>query len=277
MANLSEKARAELPDSAFAYIDSKGRRRLPINDEGHVRNALSRFNQVAFESEAARDQARTRLLKAAKKYGIVPVGFITGQVVNVRARAELAARESEASSLPRGVVTFLFSDIEDSTGLTHRLGSRYARLLAETRSQLRAAVRSAGGQVVDIRADELFAVFKGAPAALEAAIAIQRATLADGARTETERVRIRIGLHTGRPTLTDTGYVGLAVSTAARVCAAARGGQIVMSAATHGATHPSSPRGVTFNDLGVQQLKGLPEPQRLFQVEVETSGFQARM
>jgi len=79
MPELGERARAQLPDSAFAYIDSRGVRRLPINDEAHVRNALSRFNQVRFEDEAARDRARTRLLKAAKKYGIVPVGFMTGQ------------------------------------------------------------------------------------------------------------------------------------------------------------------------------------------------------
>src|SRR5438132_2339663 len=77
---LDGKARAELPDSAFAYVDSRGRRRLPINDEAHVRNALARFNQTSFEDEAARDRARTRLLRAAKKYGIVPVGFMTGQL-----------------------------------------------------------------------------------------------------------------------------------------------------------------------------------------------------
>src|SRR5438128_7983476 len=80
MPQFDGKARADLPDSAFAYIDSRGRRRLPINDEAHVRNALSRFNQTSFEDEAARDRARTRLLKAAKKYGIVPIGFMTGQL-----------------------------------------------------------------------------------------------------------------------------------------------------------------------------------------------------
>jgi len=266
MANLSAKKRAELPDSAFAYIDSRGNRRLPINDEAHVRNALSRFNQVAFESETARDVARTRLLKAAKKYRIVPVGFITGQVVTVRARAEIAARESDASSLPRGVVTFLFTDIEDSTGLTRQLGNRYARLLTEARSLLRNAVRSSGGHVVDIRADELFAVFKGAPDALGAAIAIQRAALSQ-VWTDGAQVRIRIGLHTGRPALTDTGYVGLAVSTAARVCASARGGHIVMSNPTCAAVGASRPAGVSFRDLGLRELRGLPEPERLFQVE----------
>src|SRR5438270_14010819 len=87
MPQLDGKARAQLPDSAFAHIDAQGRRRLPINDEAHVRNALSRFNQTTFEDEAARDRARTRLLRAAKKYGIVPVGFMTGQLRSQRLEA----------------------------------------------------------------------------------------------------------------------------------------------------------------------------------------------
>ena len=80
MPELNAGKRAKLPDSAFAYVDSQGQRRLPINDEGHVRNALSRFNQVKFENEEAKERARKRLLNAAKKYNIVPVGFITGQL-----------------------------------------------------------------------------------------------------------------------------------------------------------------------------------------------------
>src|ERR1700674_601220 len=115
MTHLDAKTRGRLPDSAFAYIDSRGRRRLPINDGAHVRNALSRFNQTTFEDEAARDRARTRLLRAAKKYGIVPVGFITGQLLNVRLRGESAARASEVRTLPTGFVTFLLTDMEDST------------------------------------------------------------------------------------------------------------------------------------------------------------------
>ena len=120
--------------------------------------------------------------------------------------------------------------------------------------------------MVDIRADELFAVFKGAPDALKAALAIQRAAQLH-AWTDGARVRIRMGLHTGRPTLTDTGYVGLAVSTAARVCASAHGGQIVMSDPTRQSVDASRPEGVSFRDLGLQQLRGLPDPERLFQVE----------
>src|SRR5881409_4222600 len=106
MSRLKTSKRARLPDRAFAYIDSRGRRRLPVHDKAHVRNALARFNQVAFENDAARERARKRLLIAAKKFGIVPVGFITGQLQSAR---------RPAPPLPAGFVTFLLTDIEGST------------------------------------------------------------------------------------------------------------------------------------------------------------------
>src|SRR5215468_10021056 len=87
MSKLNARKRARLRGSAFAYIDSRGRRRLPIHDRAHVRNALARFGQVGFEDDAARERARTRLLNAAKKFGIVPVGFITGQLESERKHA----------------------------------------------------------------------------------------------------------------------------------------------------------------------------------------------
>src|SRR3954447_681748 len=120
MASLSAPERPRLPDSAFAYIDSTGRRRLPINDASHVRNALARFGQVHFEDEAARDRARTRLLRAARKHGIVPIGFISAQLEPQR-------------KFPKGHVTFLLTDIERSTELLAALGDGYARLLADIR------------------------------------------------------------------------------------------------------------------------------------------------
>ena len=266
MTQLDAKTRGRLPDSAFAYIDSGGRRRLPINDGAHVRNALARFNQTTFEDEAARDRARTRLLKAAKKYGIVPVGFMTGQLRNVRIRGEAEARVSEVRTLPTGSVTFLLADIEDSTGLVRRLGDRYPRLLADVRSLLGGAIRKSGGREVDTRADELFAVFKQAAAALGAALAIQR-KVASMVWPDDLNVRIRIGLHTGHPTLTDAGYVGIAVHTAARVCSAAHGGQIMLSHATRDAIGASEPAGISFRNLGLHQLQGLPELQALFQAD----------
>jgi class 3 adenylate cyclase len=149
MAELSARRRTELRDGDFAYVDSRGHRRLPIHDESHVRNALSRFSQVIFEDETARSKARSRLLKAAKRYGIVPVGFIEGQL-----------REAGPRSLPSGTVTFLFTDIVDSTGLLQRLGPGYPRVLNDVRRHIRTAVRRAGGREVDARGDEFFAVFK---------------------------------------------------------------------------------------------------------------------
>ena len=266
MTYLDAKTRGQLPNSAFAYVDSGGRRRLPINDEAHVRNALSRFNQTTFEDEAARDRARTKLLNAAKKYRIVPVGFITGQLQNVRIRGEIEARASEVRTLPTGSVTFLLADIEDSTGLVRNLGDRYSGLLTNVRRLLRGAIRKAGGREVDTRADEKFAVFKQAASALDAALVIQRKVLVTVWPGDL-RVRVRIGLHTGRPTLTDTGYVGIAVHTAARVCFAAHGGQIMLSRAARDAVVGSPAAGISFRDLGLHQLQGLPGLEALFQVE----------
>ena len=217
MPPLRAKERAQLPDSAFAYIDSSGQRRLPINDAAHVRNALARFGQVAFEDESARDRARNRLLRAAKKHGIMPIGFISAQLQPQR-------------RLPTGQLTFLLTDIEGSTELLGRLGDQYAPLLADVRRRVSAAVRQAGGHEVSARGDDVFAVFERAPAALEGALAIQRAMQA-GDWPGGADVRLRIGLHRGRPALTETGYVGLSVHAAARICFAAHGGQIVMSSA----------------------------------------------
>ena len=249
---LGAKERAKLPDSAFAYVDPRGRRHLPIHDESHVRNALARFGRVRFEDERARDHARTRLLKAAKKHGIVPIGFVSAQL-----RPDL--------KLPRGHVTFLLTDIESSTELLARVGDRYAGLLADSRRIVRTAIRRFGGREVDARADELFAVFERAPAALDAALAVQRAVVSHD--WNDVDVRLRIGIHHGRPTLTDTGYIGLAVHTAARVCSAAHGGQILLSSAARQATVDALADGVSLKALGAWRLHGLPEPLELFQVE----------
>jgi class 3 adenylate cyclase len=266
MAQLSGKARKHLPHTAFAYVDSKGRRHLPIHDEPHVRNALARFSQVKFEDDAARERARRRLLTAAKRHGIVPIGFITGQLATERQEGESQARAVVARNLPTGQVTFLLTDMEDSTGLLRRLGDGYADLLGEVRRLLRRAVQRSGGREVDVRADELFAVFKRPVGALAAALAMQRRI---GSRTWPQEalVRVRIGIHTGRPTLTDSGYVGLPVHIAARICAAAHGGQTLLSSAAVRAVEASAPAGVAFRRLGQHRLHGLPEPEALFQLE----------
>lgn len=262
MVRLDPRERAGLPDRAFAYVDSRGRRRLPIHDAAHVRNALARFGQVEFEDEPAREGARTRLLKAAKKYKIVPVGFIAGQLQSERA---LDPRRDGPPPLPSGFVTLLMTDIEGSTALVNHLGGRYRQLLESVCALLRRSCVEVGGHEVDARADEFFAVFEAPRSAVDAAVTVQRELLArswvDGLL-----VRVRIGIHSGYPTSTEANYIGLDVHTASRVCDSGHGGQIVVSANTREAVRATAPDGVRFRSLGSHRLRGLPEAVPLFQV-----------
>jgi class 3 adenylate cyclase len=264
MAKLDPRKRANLPDSAFAYVDSRGRRRLPINDESHVRNALSRFNQVSFENEEAKERARNRLLKAAKKYGIVPVGFIASQIESERRHAS----KSALRDLPTGFLTMMMTDIEGSTALLRKVGDRYATLLDDVRVILHDAVIRAGGRQIDARADDSFAVFEHPAAALEAAATLQRA-IASRAWPESVSVRVRVGIHSGEPTLAKVGYIGLPVHTTARICAAAHGGQVLVSGPTVTASGDTVASGVRFRSLGPHRLSGLPEPEELYQLEAD--------
>jgi class 3 adenylate cyclase len=126
-------------------------------------------------------------------------------------------------------------------------------------------VARGGGREIDARADELFAVFERAPAAVEAAVAIQR-ELAERKWPAGAAVRVRVGVHSGQPTLTDAGYIGLAVHVTARVCSAAHGGQILVSGDTRTAVGTGAPTGVRFRSLGRHRLPGLVEAEALFQV-----------
>jgi class 3 adenylate cyclase len=260
---LDAKARSRLRDAAFAYVDSQGRRRLPIHDAAHVRNALARFQQVAFEDDAARERARDKLLRAARKHGIVPIGFFDGQIKRERTTATRRSRAAEMSRWPRGSATFLRSDIEGSTKLLRSLGDGYAAVLRDIRALIRAGVTKAGGHEVDAIADEFFAVFARPQRALDAAIAVQTA-LARRAWPGARVVRVRVGIHSGRPTLTETGYVGLAVHMAARVCDAGHGGQILVSSAAVVALGEQTV--ASFRSLGRYRLDGLEDPEELSQV-----------
>jgi class 3 adenylate cyclase len=128
--------------------------------------------------------------------------------------------------LPRGTVTFLFTDVEGSTRLLHELGAEgYAEVLAEHRRVLQAAFAAEGGVEVDKQGDSFFVAFASAPGALRAAEAGQR-QLAEGP------VRVRMGLHTGTPRVDDEGYIGVDVHRAARIAAAGHGGQVLVSSVT---------------------------------------------
>jgi class 3 adenylate cyclase len=172
------------------------------------------------------------------------------------------------ASLPAGTVTFLFSDIEESTGLLRRVGdSVFAEIRGVQRRILREAFAANGGREIDTAGDGFFVAFDSAGSAVAAAVSAQL-TLATFAWPAGAEVRVRMGLHTAEPHLSDDGYVGVGVHRAARICEAARGGQILVSNATAGIIEDSGLSGAELLDLGEYRLKGLPSKQRLFQLSV---------
>ena len=157
--------------------------------------------------------------------------------------------------LPSGTVTFLFTDVEGSTRLLQEHGAGYADLLAEHRRALRDAFTKHSGVEVDTQGDAFFVAFPSAAQAVAAAAEARSAL-------ETGPIRVRMGLHTGEPIVTDEGYVGIDVHRAARIAGAAHGGQIVLSETTRGLLESDTPT----RDLGEHRLKDLTGAERLYQL-----------
>jgi predicted ATPase/class 3 adenylate cyclase len=161
--------------------------------------------------------------------------------------------------LPTGTVTFLFTDVEGSTRLLHELGAEaYAEALAEHRRVVREACAEQGGVEVDTQGDAFFVAFPTAPGALEAARRIN-----DGLCSGP--IRLRMGLHTGTPLVTDEGYVGEDVHFAARVGASGHGGQVLLSQTTREILDSE----VVLSDLGEHRLKDVEGAVPLVQLGSE--------
>jgi class 3 adenylate cyclase len=164
------------------------------------------------------------------------------------------------SDLPGGTVTFLFSDIESSTRHLRELGDDWGKALAAHNRILREAFTAAGGREVDRQGDAFFAVFPTARAALAAAADAQR-ELAQHEWPGGAEVRVRMGVHTGEPSIDGEGYLGVDVVRAARICSAAHGGQVLVSESTRALVG-----GADLDDLGLHHLKDMEHPERLFQL-----------
>jgi predicted ATPase/class 3 adenylate cyclase len=159
------------------------------------------------------------------------------------------------NELPSGTVTLLFTDIEGSTRLLHDLGAGYRKALEEHRRVIRNAVEAHGGVEVDIQGDAFFVAFPHAGDAVHAAQKAQQAL-------EAGSVRVRMGIHTGEPERTETGYVGVDVHRAARIASAGHGGQVLLSQTTRDLLGEQLP----VRDLGAHRLKDLLAPERIYQV-----------
>jgi DNA-binding NarL/FixJ family response regulator/class 3 adenylate cyclase len=161
---------------------------------------------------------------------------------------------------PTGTVTFLFTDVEDSTGLVRDLQEAYAAVIADHRRLVRSAVEDRGGFEIDCRGDEFFLAFARPDDAIDTAVAIQREH--DSHSWPGERpVRVRMGIHTGEPAVEEGDYVGIDVHHVARLCSAGHGGQVLISQATLDALGD-----LDVKDLGEHELRGLPLSQRIFQL-----------
>jgi class 3 adenylate cyclase len=167
--------------------------------------------------------------------------------------------------LPRGTVTFLFTDVEGSTRLLKKLRDGYADVLAKHQRILRDAFQAAGGQEIDTQGDSFFVAFPRAKDAVTAAVAAQRG-LAAHRWPKNAAVRVRMGLHTGEPTVGEERYVGMGVHKAARIAAAAHGGQILLSNTTRGLVEDELPPDLRLTDLGEHRLKDIDLPERIFQL-----------
>jgi class 3 adenylate cyclase len=177
-----------------------------------------------------------------------------------------------SAELPAGTVTFLFTDIEGSTQLIRELGDAYGEVLDDHRRLLREHLGDAGGREIDTQGDAFFFSFTRARGAVAGAVAAQRA-LAEHDWRDGADVRVRMGLHTGEPSVGAEGYHGIDVVRAARICSAGQGGQILISEATRALVGNDLPEGVDVVDLGMQSLKDVQE-ERLFLLSLKETPSQ---
>ena len=166
-----------------------------------------------------------------------------------------------------GTVTFLFTDIEGSTRLLEALGARYSDVLARHHAIMRELIAQRHGTEVKTEGDLFFVIFHSAPEAVAAAVGVQRALAAEDWPFE-RPVRVRMGIHTGEVALVANEYVGLDVHRAARVEAAAHGGQVLITGATRDLVRSTLPDGVTLRDMGEHRLRDLERPEHLYQLVV---------
>jgi class 3 adenylate cyclase len=171
------------------------------------------------------------------------------------------------ASPPGGTVTFLFTDIEGSTRLLQQLGDAYGDVVRDHRRLLREHLGAKGGTEVDTQGDAFFYSFSRSKDAIAGAVAAQRA-LADHRWPDEAEVRVRMGLHTGEPSVGEEGYLGLDVVRAARICSAGHGGQILLSETTRALVGNDLPEGVSVVDLGQQNLKDV-QHERIYQLALD--------
>jgi predicted ATPase/DNA-binding SARP family transcriptional activator len=252
IAVAAEPLRERRWEQLMVALYRSGRQSEALRAYQRLRTVLS--EELGLEPGEEARALEAAILAHAPEVGLPPVP------------AEPLARDGGNDRLPRGNVTFLFTDIEGSTYLLTRLGPGYNAVLETHRRLLRAAIVACDGVEVNAEGDGMFAAFGDAGQAIAACLDAQRRLSAE-VWPEGGEVQVRMGLHTGvaRPTPASD-YVAVAVHQAARICAAAHGGQVLLSADTARLVRHVLPRDANVIDRGPFMLSGFDEPERIYQL-----------
>jgi DNA-binding SARP family transcriptional activator len=271
LAAVEDRIEADL--ALGRHADLVGEVRVLISEhplrEGFRRQLMLALYRSGRQAEALEVHQQTRQV-LVDELGIDPspaLQRLEHAILNQDSALEFQPPGGTRIAAPRRLA-LLFTDIEGSTRLLHRLGEGYAEVLGEHRRLLRDAFERFDGRVVDSYGDCFFVTFDEPNAAAEAASAAQQA-LASYPWPDGLPVRVRIGIHSGEPVRVGSGYVGLDVHRAARICAAAHGGQILLSRESAAALTAESSERMSLRDLGEHPLKDLAQPEQLFQLLVE--------
>ena len=168
--------------------------------------------------------------------------------------------------LPTGTVTFLFTDVENSTRLWEERPTEMRRDMSRLDALAQGIIAGCDGALVRSRGegDSLFAVFARASNAIEGAIHLQKAFLSES--WEVGAIPVRMAIHTGEADLRDGDYYGRDVNRCARLRASAHGGQILVSQTVFDLVQESVPDSASLKELGMLQLQSLQRPERVYQV-----------
>jgi adenylate cyclase len=208
--------------------------------------------------------ARLLPLDGRNHAGLAEIDVPVLEVIGKAVYEFVGGKERQPAPAPPGLVTILFTDMEGSTTLTQRLGDAGAQDVLRIHNRIiRDALKAHNGSETKHTGDGIMASFASASKALEASISMQRAFAEHNDSNPDTPIRVRIGLNAGEPVAEDADLFGTAVQLAARICAHAEPGQILVPIVIR---ELAAGKKFLFSDCGAVALRGFEDPVRLFEL-----------